>query len=111
MSRQHTGLQSTQTRSNYSSNNTGMQGAQTRASSNSQASLHRWLHCMSNNLAVFFNLYALPAIGGHGEIFSVYVQYIFCLRCCRKCMDAIERLVFTAAAAVIVDAAIASNFA
>ena len=43
--------------------------------------------------------------------FSVYVQYIFRLRCCRKCMDAIERLVFTAAAAVIVDVAIASNFA
>ena len=43
--------------------------------------------------------------------FSVYVQYIFRLCCCRKCMDDIERLVFTAAAAVIVDAAIASNFA
>ena len=43
--------------------------------------------------------------------FSVYVQYIFRLCCCRKCMDAIERLVITAAAAVIVDVAIASNFA
>ena len=41
---------------------------------------------------------------------SVYVQYIFRLNCYRKCMDAIERLVFTAAAAVIVDTAIASNF-
>ena len=29
------------------------QDAQTRASSNSQTSLHQWLHCMSNNLVVF----------------------------------------------------------
>ena len=39
-------------------NNTGKQGAQTRGifSTSSQASLHQWLHCMSNNRAVFFNL-------------------------------------------------------
>ena len=36
---------------------------------------------------------------------SVYLQYIFRLCICRKCMDAIERLVFTAATAIIVVAA------
>ena len=52
---QHTGLQSTQTRRNYSSNNTGKQDAQTRgifefpSIPTSVAALG-----MSNNLAVFF---------------------------------------------------------
>ena len=36
---------------------------------------------------------------------SVYLQYIFRLCICRKCIDAIERLVFTAATAIIVVAA------
>ena len=52
---QHTGLQSTQTR-----RNTGKQGAQTRPGHSigisSQASLHQWLHCMSNNQANFCKL-------------------------------------------------------
>ena len=50
---QHTGLQITQTR-----RNTGKQGAQTikghSIGTSSQASLHQWLHCMSNNQAIFF---------------------------------------------------------
>ena len=49
---QHTGLQSTQTR-----RNTGKQGAQTikghSIGTSSQASLHQWLHYMSNNQAIF----------------------------------------------------------
>ena len=57
------------------------------------------IHCMS-----------LPAISGYGENFPCQSPVYFPFMLSSKCMDAIERLVFTAAAAVIIDVASISNF-
>ena len=77
---QHTGLQSTQTRRNYSSNNTGEQDAQTRG--HLRIPKHPYISgctaCMSNNLAVFFqfvvtlNWLAYPTIIMHVKQPSIF---------------------------------------
>ena len=72
---QHTGLQSTQTRRNYSSNNTGKQGAQTRGTRahrivSSQASLHHWLHAKvtTDSIGCYTCSCAATVVGMLGKI-------------------------------------------
>ena len=67
--------------------------------------LQEWAFASSREKVVAASDYSWCPLIDHFLCVSVYLQYIFPFMYCRKCMDAIERLVFTAATAIIVVAA------